>query len=242
MPTDTVRLRRVLRTSPGEISTGSAHSFGGRYLELVQDQTIRYTDTCDDPSLPAEMRVTASNMFAVFYGFLFSLGLGLACPVAAQVQSHVFVKNETQQAIHIRETELGGAAVSAKAWSQGAQHVAPGERGIVLTINRKGKVNWMDPTPRFLEPGKELVFSTLVVQDGPPQASAVLLQKLLGTGDATKMWYSVGAPGREQEWYMDDVAPGAGWKTAKSARWVVDFRSFAQDGETHLEYVFRQVP
>lgn len=39
-------------------TTGSGHSFGGEYLELVPHQRIRYTDKFDDPNLPGEMRVT----------------------------------------------------------------------------------------------------------------------------------------------------------------------------------------
>ena len=41
-------------------STGNGHSFGGEYLELVQDQLIRYTDRFDDPNLPGEIQVTVS--------------------------------------------------------------------------------------------------------------------------------------------------------------------------------------
>jgi len=39
-------------------TTGSSHSFGGTYTELVPNQLIRYTDTFDDPNLPGEMHVT----------------------------------------------------------------------------------------------------------------------------------------------------------------------------------------
>jgi uncharacterized protein YndB with AHSA1/START domain len=39
-------------------TTGSSHSFGGRYLELVPNEKIRHTDTFDDPNLPGEMQVT----------------------------------------------------------------------------------------------------------------------------------------------------------------------------------------
>jgi uncharacterized protein YndB with AHSA1/START domain len=39
-------------------STGSSHSFGGTYLELVPNERLRYTDTFDDPNLPGEMEVT----------------------------------------------------------------------------------------------------------------------------------------------------------------------------------------
>jgi uncharacterized protein YndB with AHSA1/START domain len=39
-------------------STGKSHSFGGKYLELVPYERIRYTDKFDDPNLPGEMQVT----------------------------------------------------------------------------------------------------------------------------------------------------------------------------------------
>ncbi|TMH40119.1 MAG: polyketide cyclase [Betaproteobacteria bacterium] len=39
-------------------TTGSSHSFGGRYVELTPHQRIRYTDSFDDPNLPGEMQVT----------------------------------------------------------------------------------------------------------------------------------------------------------------------------------------
>jgi len=38
-------------------TTGKSHSFGGRYLELVPYERIRYTDQFDDPNLPGEMQV-----------------------------------------------------------------------------------------------------------------------------------------------------------------------------------------
>lgn len=41
-------------------TTGSAHSFGGRYLELVPNERLRYTDKFDDANLPGEMTVTIS--------------------------------------------------------------------------------------------------------------------------------------------------------------------------------------
>ncbi|HYD55534.1 MAG TPA: SRPBCC family protein, partial [Burkholderiales bacterium] len=41
-------------------TSGKSHSFGGRYLELVPNERIRYTDSFDDPNLPGEMQVTVS--------------------------------------------------------------------------------------------------------------------------------------------------------------------------------------
>jgi uncharacterized protein YndB with AHSA1/START domain len=39
-------------------STGSSHSFGGEYLQLVPDELIRYTDKFDDPNLSGQMQVS----------------------------------------------------------------------------------------------------------------------------------------------------------------------------------------
>ena len=39
-------------------STGSSHSFGGEFIELVENQRLRYTDRFDDPNLPGEMETT----------------------------------------------------------------------------------------------------------------------------------------------------------------------------------------
>jgi uncharacterized protein YndB with AHSA1/START domain len=41
-------------------SSGSGHSFGGEYLELVPNERIRYTDKFDDPNLPGTLQVTVS--------------------------------------------------------------------------------------------------------------------------------------------------------------------------------------
>src|SRR5262245_27309462 len=46
------------RMSFTNFSSGSSHSFGGRYQELKPHERIRYTDQFDDPNLPGEMHVT----------------------------------------------------------------------------------------------------------------------------------------------------------------------------------------
>jgi uncharacterized protein YndB with AHSA1/START domain len=101
MPTNTVRLHRVLRAPPDRIYrafldadamakwlppngfTGKVHqmdaevggswrmsftnfvtghpiSFGGKYLELVPGERLRYTSRFDDPNLSGEMQTTVS--------------------------------------------------------------------------------------------------------------------------------------------------------------------------------------
>jgi uncharacterized protein YndB with AHSA1/START domain len=42
------------------VTTGNSHSFGGKYLELVPNERLRYTDKFDDPNLPGEMITTIS--------------------------------------------------------------------------------------------------------------------------------------------------------------------------------------
>jgi len=39
-------------------STGNSHSFGGEFLELVEDEKLRYSDRFDDPNMPGEMETT----------------------------------------------------------------------------------------------------------------------------------------------------------------------------------------
>jgi uncharacterized protein YndB with AHSA1/START domain len=40
--------------------SGGSHSFGGKYLELVPGERVRYTDEFDDPNLPGEMQTTVT--------------------------------------------------------------------------------------------------------------------------------------------------------------------------------------
>jgi uncharacterized protein YndB with AHSA1/START domain len=101
MPTGTVKLHRVLRSTPERVyraftdrnakvkwlpphgftckvdhddarvggtykmsftnfTTGQSHAFGGKYLELVPNQRLRYTDRFDDPNLPGEIMTTVT--------------------------------------------------------------------------------------------------------------------------------------------------------------------------------------
>jgi len=39
-------------------STGNSHSFGGKYIEVVQDEFLKYTNRFDAPGLPGEMTTT----------------------------------------------------------------------------------------------------------------------------------------------------------------------------------------
>ena len=48
------------RMSFTNFGTGKSHAFGGKYLELVPGERLRYTDKFDDPNLPGEMTTTVT--------------------------------------------------------------------------------------------------------------------------------------------------------------------------------------
>jgi uncharacterized protein YndB with AHSA1/START domain len=54
------RVGGTYRMSFTNFTSGSSHSFGGEYLELVPNERIRHTDRFDDPNLPGEMQVTVT--------------------------------------------------------------------------------------------------------------------------------------------------------------------------------------
>lgn len=39
-------------------TTGSSHSFGGEYVEIKQNELLKYTDQFDNPSIPGQMITT----------------------------------------------------------------------------------------------------------------------------------------------------------------------------------------
>jgi uncharacterized protein YndB with AHSA1/START domain len=66
-------------------STGHSHSFGGKFVELVPNQRIRYTDRFDDPNLPGEM-ITTISIAAVSVGVELNVtqeGIPAAIPAEA---------------------------------------------------------------------------------------------------------------------------------------------------------------
>jgi uncharacterized protein YndB with AHSA1/START domain len=46
------------RMSFTNFSTGKSHAFGGEFLELVENERIRYTDKFEDPNMSGEMETT----------------------------------------------------------------------------------------------------------------------------------------------------------------------------------------
>jgi uncharacterized protein YndB with AHSA1/START domain len=53
------RVGGTYKMSFTNFTTGSTHSFGGEYLELVPNERIRHTDKFDGPNLPGTMTVTS---------------------------------------------------------------------------------------------------------------------------------------------------------------------------------------
>jgi uncharacterized protein YndB with AHSA1/START domain len=54
------RVGGTYKMSFTNFTSGSSHSFGGEYLELVPNERIRHTDRFDDPNLPGQMEVTVT--------------------------------------------------------------------------------------------------------------------------------------------------------------------------------------
>jgi uncharacterized protein YndB with AHSA1/START domain len=48
----------TFRMSFTNFTSGRTHSFGGKFLELVPHERLRYTDKFEDPNLPGEIQVT----------------------------------------------------------------------------------------------------------------------------------------------------------------------------------------
>lgn len=54
------RVGGTYKMSFRNFTTGSSHSFGGKYLELMPNERIRHTDAFDDANLPGEMQLTVT--------------------------------------------------------------------------------------------------------------------------------------------------------------------------------------
>ena len=73
------------RMSFTNFTTGKTHAFGGKYLDLVPDELIRYTDRFDDPNLLGEI-ITTVTLRPVSVGTEVNIvqeGLPAAIPIEA---------------------------------------------------------------------------------------------------------------------------------------------------------------
>jgi uncharacterized protein YndB with AHSA1/START domain len=50
----------IFKMSFTNFGSGKAESFGGKYIELVPHERIRYTDHFDNPNMPGELQVTVT--------------------------------------------------------------------------------------------------------------------------------------------------------------------------------------
>ncbi|MDR6943002.1 SRPBCC family protein [Mucilaginibacter pocheonensis] len=54
----TAKVGGTYKMSFQNFTTGKSHSFGGEYLEIKPNESLKYTDKFDDPNLPGEMITT----------------------------------------------------------------------------------------------------------------------------------------------------------------------------------------
>ena len=54
------RVGGTYRMSFTNFSTGNSHFFGGKYIELVPHERLKYIDRFEDPNMPGEMQVTVT--------------------------------------------------------------------------------------------------------------------------------------------------------------------------------------
>jgi uncharacterized protein YndB with AHSA1/START domain len=54
------RVGGTYKMSFTNFTSGSSHSFGGTFLELVPNERLKKTDRFDDPNMPGEMRITVT--------------------------------------------------------------------------------------------------------------------------------------------------------------------------------------
>src|SRR5439155_1203755 len=84
-------------------TTGRSHSFGGKYLELLPHERIRYTDKFDDPNLPGEVQVTVTSKWLATPG---QCEIPLCCRLRG---SFLLILDTEQQATASWTTRARGA-------------------------------------------------------------------------------------------------------------------------------------
>ena len=75
----------IYKMSFTNFSTGKSHAFGGKFVEMKENELLKYTDRFDDPNLPGEM-VTTVKLREVFCGTEINItqeGIPAAIPAEA---------------------------------------------------------------------------------------------------------------------------------------------------------------
>ena len=159
--------------------------------------------------------------------------IALSVPFSCFAQSHIYVDNNTTHNLEVMGLDVTGDPVSKKAFQSGATSILVGERNKVLTLNRAGKVNWMDPTPRFIEPGKTAVFTTSI---GTGQGEPLKLrQKILGVGKASKMWYALG-DAIDPHWHQEPGEFAGEWRPTSDRQLAVQYAGNGERKDMDVTY------
>ena len=93
------------RMSFTNFGTGTSHSFGGTYTELVPNELLRYTDAFDDPNLPGEMSVTVT-LRAVVCGTDLTIEQAGIPEVIPVEMCHLGWQESLAQLAHLVEPEI----------------------------------------------------------------------------------------------------------------------------------------
>jgi uncharacterized protein YndB with AHSA1/START domain len=77
------RVGGTYRMSFTNFTTGSSHSFGGKYIDIQPNELIKYTDKFEDPNLPGEMMTTVTfrSVMGVTEMHVVQEGIPAAIPV-----------------------------------------------------------------------------------------------------------------------------------------------------------------
>ena len=183
----------------------------------------------------------AQSRFVFLSAFcLLAACLGLPAKAAsAPTKSQIIVQNDTGLQLLVQSITTSGDSLNKKAWKQGDAEIPAATRKTILTLNRSGKVNWMDPTPRFVEPGKTVVFAIkIALADAVDNDTITLKQKLLGTGKSSKMWHSIEVAGQDFAWTLEDTEVTGSWTPTDSAKLKFNYQSLTEKGNTHVLYRF----
>jgi len=161
--------------------------------------------------------------------------LSFFVPSAGIAATMIYVHNGTDGAIEVVDLKVEGDPLSKKAWKKGNAVIPAGERVSILSINRTGKFNWMDPTPRFIEPGKTAVF-TAQLRSGASGNLLTIKQKLFGTGAGSKLWYSIGEMA-SPEWNLPFDEISGVWSSNGSNKLRYVYRALKTQKDDNLELV-----
>lgn len=153
--------------------------------------------------------------------------------------TEVYVENNSDLEFAVTALEVSGDALSKKAWKRGENLIPAGKRIKVLSINRTGKFNWMDPTPRFIEPGKTAIF-TIQISDTTSKQSVVIKQKLLGTGSGSRLWYSMEIADESQDWLSPYEEANHTPSSDSTEKRQFTYRALKTDKDDHLELLIHE--